>query len=111
MRTVLLLLCSNVFMTIAWYGHLRFKDVPYWKVFIASWLIAGFEYLLMIPANRLGYEVEGFTAFQLKTIQEIISLVVFCVFAVVYLHEPLKWNYAVGFVFLVLAAVFIFRKW
>jgi len=111
MRTIVLLLCSNVFMTIAWYGHLRHQGVALWKVVLISWGIAFFEYCLMVPANRIGASKEGFNAFQLKTIQEIITLTVFCFFAVWYLKEPLKWNYLVGFGFLILAAVFIFRKW
>lgn len=111
MRTVLLLLGSNIFMTIAWYGHLKQEGVPYWKVIVTSWLIAFFEYCLMVPANRIGYQQDGFNAFELKTIQEVISLTVFCVFAVLYLKEPLKWNYIVGFVFIILAVFFIFKKW
>jgi uncharacterized protein len=109
MWTVLLLTASNIFMTIAWYGHLKFKDVALWKVVLISWGIAFLEYCLMVPANRIGYG--QFNAFQLKTIQEVITLVVFSVFAVLYLNETLKWNYIVGFVFLVLAVVFIFKKW
>ncbi len=111
MRTIVLLLCSNVFMTIAWYGHLRHVGVALWKVILISWGIAFVEYCFMVPANRIGATVEGFSPFQLKTIQEIVSLVVFCVFAVFYLKEPLKWNYLVGFGFIVLAVVFIFKKW
>ena len=111
MRTVFLLLCSNIFMTIAWYGHLRHQGVALWKVILISWGIAFVEYCFMVPANRIGSSQEGFNAFQLKTIQEIITLTVFCFFAVWYLKEPLKWNYLVGFGFLILAAVFIFKKW
>ena len=109
MWTVLLLTASNIFMTIAWYGHLKFKDVALWKVVLISWGIAFLEYCLMVPANRIGYG--QFNAFQLKTIQEVITLVVFSVFAVFYLNETLKWNYIVGFVFLILAVFFIFKKW
>jgi uncharacterized protein (DUF486 family) len=96
-------------MTIAWYGHLKFKNSPLWIVILISWLIAFAEYCFQVPANRWGHG--QFTAAQLKTIQEIITLVVFCVFSVVYLKEDLKWNYLVGFFFIVLAAFFIFKKW
>ena len=96
-------------MTIAWYGHLKFKDVSLWKVVLISWLIAFLEYCFMVPANRIGYG--QFNAFQLKTIQEVITLVVFSAFAVFYLNESLKWNYIVGFVFIILAVFFIFKKW
>jgi uncharacterized protein (DUF486 family) len=109
MTTIILLSIANIFMTIAWYWHLRFKSSPLWMVILISWLIAFFEYCFQVPANRWGYG--QFTAAQLKTIQEIITLVVFCIFSVVYLKEDLKWNYFVGFVFIVLAAFFIFRKW
>ena len=102
MRTVLLLLASNVFMTIAWYGHLRFKGVSLWKVVLASWGIAFFEYCLQVPANRWGYG--QFTAYQLKITQEVITLLVFMVFSALWLNEPPRWNYLVAFV-LVLAAV------
>jgi len=109
MWTILLLTASNIFMTIAWYGHLKFKDVALWKVVLVSWLIAFLEYCLMVPANRIGYG--QFNAFQLKTIQEVISLVVFSAFAILYLNETLKWNYIVGFGFIILAVFFIFNKW
>ena len=102
MRTVLLLLASNVFMTIAWYGHLRFRGVSLWKVVLASWGIAFFEYCLQVPANRWGYG--QFTAYQLKITQEVITLVVFMVFSALWLGEPPRWNYLVAFA-LVLAAV------
>jgi hypothetical protein len=109
MRAIVLLTISNIFMTITWYGHLRFKHAALWKVILISWLIAFVEYCFQVPANRIGsYQFE--TA-QLKTIQEIITLIVFCVFSVVYLKEGLKWNYLVGFAFIVLAAFFIFKKW
>ena len=108
MLTIILLTCSNVFMTIAWYGHLKFRQYPLWLVILVSWGIAFFEYCLMVPANRWGYE--HFSAVQLKTIQEVITLIVFCVFSVLYLKEPLKWNYLVGFVFIVAAVFFIFKK-
>ncbi|HOW51613.1 MAG TPA: DMT family protein [bacterium] len=109
MRTIALLTVSNIFMTIAWYGHLRFKDKPLWIVIIASWLIAFIEYCFMVPANRWGHGT--FTAAQLKTIQEVITLVVFAVFSVVYLKEEFKWNYLVGFALIILAVFFIFKKW
>jgi len=109
MRTILLLTISNIFMTFAWYGHLRYRNVPLWKVVVISWGIAFFEYCFQVPANRIGsYE---FSAAQLKTIQEVITLSVFSVFSILYLGEPMKWNYGVGFVFIVLAAFFIFHKW
>jgi len=109
MTTIILLTISNIFMTIAWYGHLRFKDSPLWIVILVSWGIAFFEYCFQVPANRWGHG--QFNAAQLKTIQEIITLIVFCVFSVVYLKEGLKWNYLVGFFFIILAAFFIFKKW
>jgi hypothetical protein len=109
MVTILLLTASNIFMTFAWYGHLKFADVPLWKVIIISWGIAFAEYCLMVPANRIGYG--QFSAAQLKTIQEIITLVVFCFFSVFYLKEELRWNYAVGFILIAAAAFFIFKKW
>ncbi len=109
MTTVLLLTISNVFMTFAWYGHLKYRSTPMWKVVIVSWLIAFLEYCFQVPANRIGsYE---FTLVQLKTIQEVITLVVFAVFSVVYMHADLKWNYFVGFGLLVAAVYMIFNKW
>jgi hypothetical protein len=109
MATVVLLTLSNVFMTFAWYGHLKFRGYPLWVVILASWGIAFFEYCLMVPANRIGYG--HFTVAQLKTIQEVITLVVFCGFSALYLKEPLRWNYLVGFLFIVAAVFFIFKKW
>lgn len=109
MLTIILLTASNVFMTFAWYGHLKFREAALWKVILASWGIAFFEYCLMVPANRYGYG--NFNAAQLKTIQEIITLVVFSIFSVFYLKEEIRWNYLVGFAFIVLAAFFIFKKW
>lgn len=108
MKTVILLIISNVFMTFAWYGHLKFKNSPLFIVIIISWLIAFAEYCFQVPANRIGHG--QFTAAQLKTIQEIITLSVFSIFSVLYLKEQFRWNYAVAFVFLILAAVFIFKK-
>jgi uncharacterized protein (DUF486 family) len=96
-------------MTFAWYGHLRFREVPLYKVVVVSWLIAFFEYCSQVPANRIGsYE---FTAAQLKTIQEVISLTVFAVFSVLYLKQPLRWNYAAGFALIVAAVAVIFKQW
>jgi len=109
MRTILLLTISNVFMTFAWYGHLKFRNVALWKVVLVSWGIAFFEYCFQVPANRIGsYE---FNAAQLKTMQEVITLSVFSVFSVFYLGEPLKWNYLAGFACISLAVFFIFHKW
>ncbi|MGN0193183.1 MAG: DMT family protein [Candidatus Gastranaerophilaceae bacterium] len=105
---ITMLMISNVFMTFAWYGHLKFTKSPLWAVIIISWMIAFVEYCFQVPANRLGYEY--FNAAQLKTIQEIITLSVFCVFSVFYLKEGIKWNYLVGFAFIILAAFFIFKK-
>ncbi len=109
MRTVALLLVSNVFMTFAWYGHLKYKSSPLWIAILVSWGIAFVEYCFQVPANRFGHG--QFSAAQLKTIQEVISLVVFAGFSVTYLREPLRWNYAVGFACLVAAAFFLFKKW
>ena len=106
---IILLTISNIFMTFAWYGHLRFKNSALWLVILVSWLIAFLEYCFQVPANRIGSQY--FETAQLKTIQEVITLVVFCVFSVFYLKEEIKWNYIVGFVFIVLAAFFIFKKW
>jgi len=109
MKTIVLLTLSNVFMTFAWYGHLKFKEVALWKVILISWLIAFVEYCFQVPANRIGSYT--FSAFELKTLQEVVSLLVFTVFAVFYLGEGLKWNHLVGFVLLVAAAYIIFKKW
>jgi uncharacterized protein len=107
--TIGLLILSNVFMTFAWYGHLNYKSAPLWAVILISWGIAFFEYLLMVPANRIGHAV--YSAAQLKTIQEVITLSVFAIFSVYYLKEPLTWNHAVGFGFIAMGAFFIFHKW
>ena len=106
---IVLLLISNIFMTFAWYGHLKFRSLPLLIVILASWGIAFFEYCFQVPANRIGYGY--YDAAHLKTIQEVITLVVFCGFSVFYLKEELKWNYIVGFLFIVLAVFFIFKKW
>lgn len=108
-RTVILLLFSNIFMTFAWYGHLRQTNVPLWKAIVISWAIAFFEYCLMVPANRIGYE-NGVSGFQLKMAQEVITLVVFSVFAVLYLKEPFHWKYLVSFALLMGAVYFMFKK-
>jgi uncharacterized protein len=105
---ILMLLASNVFMTFAWYGHLRFKTVPLLLVIAVSWSIAFFEYCLAVPANRWGSSV--YSPVQLKTIQEIVTLVVFALFSVVYLGERFTLNHAIGFSFLVLGAFFIFKR-
>ena len=110
MRTFLLLLASNVFMTAAWYGHLRHRSLPLWIAVLASWGIAFFEYCLQVPANRIGYEA-GLSAAKLKTLQEVITLVVFVVFAQFYLNEPLRWNVAVGFLLIGAGAAFVFKPW
>jgi len=102
-RTILLLLGSNLFMTAAWYGHLKYRGVALWKVILISWGIAFFEYCLQVPANRLGYG--QFTAFQLKIIQEVITLLVFIGFATLWLGERVRWNYGVALA-LILAAVY-----
>lgn len=106
---VILLTISNIFMTFAWYGHLKFKSTALWVVILVSWLIALLEYCFQVPANRIGHQY--FEAAQLKTMQEVITLTVFCFFSVFYLKESIKWNYIVGFVFIVLAAFFVFKKW
>jgi len=109
MKTIGLLTVSNVFMTIAWYGHLKFRETALWKVILVSWMIAFVEYCFQVPANRIGsYQYSGA---QLKTIQEVITLVVFSVFSIFYLKEELRWNYLVGFAFIVAAVFFIFKKW
>jgi len=105
---ILMLAVSNVFMTFAWYGHLKFKSSALWLVILVSWGIALFEYCFQVPANRIGHEV--YNATQLKTIQEVITLVVFSGFSIWYLKEEFRWNYLVGFIFIVLAVLFIFKK-
>jgi len=107
--TIGLLILSNVFMTFAWYGHLKFKSAPLLAVILVSWGIALFEYMLQVPANRIGYGT--FSAAQLKTIQEVITLSVFVAFSVFYLQEPLRWNHLVGFAFIAVGAWFIFATW
>ncbi len=109
MKTILLLVASNIFMTIAWYGHLTQKQIPLWKAVLLSWGIAFFEYCLMVPANRWGFS-NGFSGFQLKMTQEVITLVVFSVYAVFQLKEPLEWKHLISFLFLIGAVYFMFRK-
>jgi len=109
MKTIALLTVSNIFMTFAWYGHLKYRGEPLLKVILVSWLIAFFEYCFQVPANRIGsYE---FSAAQLKTIQEVVTLLVFSVFSVFYLKQPLKWNHIAGFAMIVAAVGVIFKKW
>lgn len=109
MVSILLLLLSNLFMTIAWYGHLRFKEEALWKVVLISWGIAFFEYCLQVPANRIGHGT--FSASQLKILQEVISLGVFGFFSVYYLGESLKWNSIVGFILMLLSVFVVFYDW
>lgn len=106
---IILLTISNIFMTFAWYGHLKYKNTALWLVILVSWGIAFFEYCFQVPANRIGHGY--YDAAHLKTMQEVITLVVFCFFSVFYLKENLKWNYIVGFLFIILAVFFIFKKW
>src|SRR5262249_987497 len=106
MRTIVLLTISNVFMTFAWYGHLKYKNSPLWLAIVVSWLIAFVEYCFQVPANRIGHY--SFSAAQLKVMQEVITLLVFAVFSVLYLREELRWNYIVGFVLVVAAVFFVF---
>jgi uncharacterized protein (DUF486 family) len=96
-------------MTFAWYGHLKYKEVALWKVILISWGIAFFEYIFQVPANRYGHG--QFNATELKTIQEVISLTVFLFFSIFFLKEELRWNYIVGFILIVLAVFFVFKKW
>ena len=107
--TIGLLILSNIFMTFAWYGHLRYKGLALPIVIVSSWGIAFFEYLLQVPANRIGYG--HFSAAELKTLQEVISLTVFMIFSSLWLGEGLRWNHLLGFGLIVLAAWIIFKKW
>jgi hypothetical protein len=106
MLTVLLLFISNTFMTVAWYGHLKHRSAPIAAVVLVSWLIALGEYCFQVPANRIGYGI--FTGYQLKIIQEAITLIVFSVFAYFYLGEALRWNYVASFVCIFAAVLFAF---
>lgn len=109
LRTTLLLAASNVFMTFAWYGHLRYKAAPLALAIVASWGIAFFEYCLAVPANRWGSAV--YSPVELKTIQEVVTLVVFAGFSVLYLGEAFRWNHAVGFALIAGGAFFVFHRW
>jgi uncharacterized protein (DUF486 family) len=105
---ILLLCLSNVFMTVAWYGHLKFKSAPLLIAITASWAIAFVEYCFAVPANRIGHA--AYSAAQLKTMQEVITLIVFCVFSVLYLKEPITLRHAAGFALIAAGAFFIFNK-
>ena len=104
---IVLLLASNVFMTFAWYGHLRYLGSPLWIAVLVSWAIAFFEYWLAVPANRIGHA--AYATAQLKTMQEVITLAVFAAFSVLYLKEPFTWNYAIGFLLIAAGAYFVFK--
>ena len=106
---LILLTISNIFMTIAWYGHLKVKSTALWVVILCSWGIAFFEYCFQVPANRIGHEF--FSAAQLKIMQEAITIIIFCIFSVLYLKEDLKWNHLVGFALILLAVFFVFTQW
>lgn len=108
--TSTLLIISNTFMTIAWYGHLKFEKAALWKVIVVSWLIAFFEYCFQVPANRWG-NMGGLSAGQLKVTQEVITLAVFAVFARIYLGQHLTWNYYVAFLLVLGAVFFVYHKW
>lgn len=106
---IVLLTISNIFMTFAWYGHLKYRSSALWVIILISWGIALFEYCFQVPANRIGHQY--FEAAQLKTMQEVITLIVFALFSIFYLKESMKWNYIVGFLFILLAVFFVFKKW
>ncbi len=108
-KPILLLCIANLFMTVAWYGHLKFKDAALWLIIVVSWAIAFIEYCFQVPANRIGSTY--FTVTQLKVMQEVITLVVFAGFSAVYFKETFKWNHLVGFLCLVAAVFFVFKKW
>ncbi len=117
--TILLLICSNIFMTFAWYGHLKFKEFKWFEssplilIILISWGIALFEYCFMIPANKIGFKGNGgpFTLIELKVLQEVITLLIFMIFTILFFKtETFKWNHLIGFVFLVLAVYFVFKK-
>jgi uncharacterized protein (DUF486 family) len=107
-KTIILLTISNLFMNLAWYGHLKFKDQPLWIVILVSWGVAFFEYLFQVPANRLGSD--EWSVPQLKVLQECITLVVFSLLAVLLLRSPVKWNFIVSYGFIVGAVYFAFRS-
>ena len=106
---VVMLIASNVFMTFAWYGHLAYPNRPLWAVVLVSWAIAFFEYCIAVPANRWGHAF--YSAVELKTIQEVVTLSVFAVFSVFWLRESLSWNHVVGYGLIALGAFFVFQKW
>jgi uncharacterized protein len=106
---IVMLVCSNVFMTFAWYGHLKYKSSPLFLAILVSWGIAFVEYCFAVPANRFGSAV--YSTAQLKTIQEVVTLCVFAVFSVLYLGEAFRWNHALGFALIAAGAFFIFEKW
>ncbi|WP_306353986.1 DMT family protein [Flavobacterium sp. '19STA2R22 D10 B1'] len=117
--TIGLLILSNIFMTLAWYGHLKFKDLKWFEnlglisIILISWGLALFEYFFQVPANKIGFKENGgpFTLMQLKVIQEVITLVIFTIFSLLFFkNETFRWNHAVGFMFLILAVYFIFKK-
>jgi uncharacterized protein (DUF486 family) len=108
MKTISLLFSSNTFMTFAWYWHLKAPTIPLWKVILISWGLALIEYCLAVPANRLGFQ-HGWNGFQLKILQEVVTVIVFSVFAVFYLKEPLQWKYAISFLFIIGAVYFAFK--
>lgn len=118
-KTLFFLLVSNTFMTFAWYGHLKFKDMVWAKnvglfgIILISWGLAFFEYLFQVPANRIGFEGNGgpFNLVELKTIQEAITLIVFSVFSTVVFRQRLEWNHIVGFLLIIIAVYVIFKKW
>jgi uncharacterized protein (DUF486 family) len=119
LATIALLFISNTFMTFAWYGHLKFKDMSWGKnlglfsIILISWGLAFFEYVFQVPANRIGFEGEGgpYNLVELKTIQEAITLIVFMAFSVAVFKQKIEWNHLVGFCLIVLAVFFIFKKW
>jgi uncharacterized protein (DUF486 family) len=106
---LILLILSNLFMTFAWYGHLKYKSAPIMLAILASWGIAFVEYCLAVPANRIGHAV--YSTAELKTMQEVITLVVFAGFSVLFLKEPLAWNHAVGFALIAAGAFLVFQRW
>ena len=110
MTTAILLTISNIFMTFAWYGHLKHKRAALWVVILVSWGIAFFEYCFQVPANRIGHD-RGYSGPQLKIMQEAITLAVFVVFAALYLNEKIKWNHYVGFGLILGAVFFVFYEW
>lgn len=109
MKTIILLILSNAFMTVAWFWHLKYKDLPLFTVILISWSVAFVEYCFQVPAIRWGHE--SFTAAQMKTMQVVFSLILFSIFSIFYLKEELKWNYIAGFLMLAGAVFVIFKKW